>query len=96
MAKPPYFNHEIVAASIPVNQMGSHKGIAFVRWSSPRWCQRAVRRFNGRWLNNKPMFCAVSDYPCKVGVSRRNRQPIEGGIYFFLLAWDLLDGRVHV
>ena len=88
----PWYNHEVIAATMPVSREGTgNRGIAFIRWSSPQWAQECVRRFHRREMVGRKLEVAISDWPVKVEIAKRNRTPMLGGIFMFAMAWQLCE-----
>ena len=91
----PHFNHEVIAASMPIHPNGQHKGVCFIRWSSPQCANECVRLFNNTWIGSSCVRVSISQYPCKVDVNTRNRTPDIGKIFLFQWVWEMLGDAIH-
>ena len=90
----PHFNHEVVAASVPVNYHDHHRGVAFVRYSNPRFANSAVRMFNNSMVHGRRIQAMISDHPCKVDSAKVNAGVVKGGVYLYHNAWRLINESI--
>ena len=96
----PIGHHEILSASMPTSIAGGHKGVLFLRWSSPQWANRAINVLNGSWVSwangRRRISAEISRTVCKVDPAiLANQAPLIGRVFQFQWLWHMLDRAIH-
>ena len=86
-----HFNHEVMAAAMPVPQDNKHRGVAAVRWSCPEWANRCVSEFDRARTGNSVLRVSISDHPCKVESANQHHAPVRGRTSICQYAWAFVD-----
>lgn len=89
----PWNNHEVIAASMPCASHGhaGHKGVAWIRWSTPQFAQQCVAECNSMEIQGRRLSVMISRMPVQVNNRRRHSMPLVGGIFLYQRAWQLCE-----